>query len=71
MRNVPLIVIGAYYKSHEDKGWREVFPSFGIAKNTFNELSPVWTTWDTFKATRYLAWHDLDLPPINLWSLPK
>lgn len=51
LRNTPLITIGAFYLPKDAKVWREVFPAFGIAKNTFNELGEVWKTWDMWKAT--------------------
>lgn len=30
------------------KDWREVKPTFGIAKNTYNELGPSWTDASVF-----------------------
>lgn len=54
LRNIPLIDIGAFYKKKDVNMWREVFPSFNIAKKTYNELSAVWTTWDVWKATKLL-----------------
>jgi hypothetical protein len=52
LRNTPLIEIGAFYRNRDVKMWREVFPAFGIAKKTFNELGDVWKTWDVWKATK-------------------
>jgi hypothetical protein len=52
LRNTPLIEIGAFYRNRNIKTWREVFPAFGIAKKTFNELGDVWKTWDVWKATK-------------------
>lgn len=52
LRNTPLIEIGAFYLIRDAKVWREVFPAFGIAKKTFNELGEVWVTWDRWKATK-------------------
>ena len=52
LRNKPLIEIGAFYRNRDVKMWREVFPAFGIAKKTFNELGDVWTKWDVWKATK-------------------
>jgi len=43
LRNTPLIAIKASYKHTSDKVFREIYPNFGIAKKTFNELSSVWT----------------------------
>jgi hypothetical protein len=51
LRNTPLIAIGAFYLPLGAKVWREVFPAFGIAKCTFNELGEVWTKWDRWKVT--------------------
>ena len=59
LRNLPLIEIGTYYQAKGAKTWREVFPAFGIAKKTFNELSPVWTLHDKWIATKDpLEWGD-------------
>lgn len=47
-RNTPLITIGAYYKPLSSPYAREVLPSFGIAKVTYNQLGEVWlkdTEW--------------------------
>jgi len=52
LRNKPLITIGAFYQANGAKVWREVFPAFGIANKTFNELGEVWTKWDKWKATK-------------------
>jgi hypothetical protein len=52
LRNAPLIKIGAFYLARGSKVWREVFPAFGIAKFTYNELGEVWTKWDRWKATK-------------------
>jgi len=52
LRNTPLITIGAFYQVNGAKVWREVFPAFGIANKTFNELGEVWVTWDRWKATK-------------------
>jgi len=51
-RNTPLIEIGAFYKARGAISWREVFPAFGIANKTYNELGEVWTTHDKWKATK-------------------
>jgi hypothetical protein len=51
LRNTPLAEIGAQYRPKGSPGWREVLPSFGIAKKTFNQLSNVWTDNDDWKAT--------------------
>jgi hypothetical protein len=42
LRNTPLIEINAWY-SNAGGVWREVFPNFGIAKCTYNDLTSVWT----------------------------
>jgi hypothetical protein len=52
LRSAPLITIGAFYLPLGAKVWREVFPAFGIANKTFNELGEVWTKWDKWKATK-------------------
>jgi hypothetical protein len=56
LRNAPLIKIGAFYLACGSKVWREVFPAFGIAKCTYNELGDVWTKWDKWKATRDITY---------------
>lgn len=53
-RNTPLIEIGAFYQDSDMKGWREIFPNFGIAKKTFNQLGPVWLMATKWKATKPL-----------------
>lgn len=55
LRNTPLIGIGAFYLARGAKVWREVFPAFGIANKTFNELGEVWIKWDTWKATKCIT----------------
>jgi len=52
LRSAPLITIGAFYLPRGAKVWREVFPAFGIAKKSYNDLSEVWTKWDQWKATK-------------------
>jgi len=49
LRNKPLIEIGAEYQIKDSKMWNKVMPAFGIAKKTFNDLAPVWTTWDIWR----------------------
>ncbi len=51
-RNVSLIEIGAIYKGIREKTWREVLPSFGIAKITYNDLGETWTDGMEWKATK-------------------
>lgn len=46
LRNQPLQ--GAFYHSTNGKISREVFASYGIAKNTYNQLSDAWTNGDEF-----------------------
>ena len=43
LRNTPLADIKAKYKHTSERTYREVLPSFGIAKRTYNELGVVWT----------------------------
>lgn len=43
--------IKAEYQLVDSKMWCEVRPSFNIAKKTFNQLSPVWTTWDQWRVS--------------------
>jgi hypothetical protein len=54
LRNVPLIDINAVYQPIGSKAWREVFPAFGIANKTFNELAECWTG-DRFKTSSEYA----------------
>lgn len=49
-RNSPLAVIGAEYRFEGTKTWFDVKPSFGIAKNTFNQLGPAWTNKHEWRA---------------------
>lgn len=51
-RNVSLLEIGAIYKGIKEKTWREVLPSFGISKNTYNQLGETWTDNIEWKATK-------------------
>lgn len=46
LRNKPLA--GMFYYAKDSKIAREVFPAFGIAKVTYNQLSEVWTTHNIF-----------------------
>ena len=46
LRNKPLA--GMFYYARGSKIAREVFPAFGIAKVTYNQLSEVWTKYDVF-----------------------
>lgn len=43
LRNTPLGQINAFYRQAGTKTYFEVFPSFNIAKKTFNQLGEVWT----------------------------
>lgn len=45
-RNRPLA--GAWYRWKGGKTWRQVKPNYGIAGNSFNELSRAWTDNDDF-----------------------
>ncbi len=59
LRNTPLINLGAFYKATNATLWREVFPNFNIAKNTYNQLGDVWTEGQEWKATvDPLAWNE-------------
>lgn len=51
-RNTPLAELGAMYQDFDMKGWREVFPNFGIAKKTYNQLGLLWTSKSKWKATK-------------------
>ena len=44
LRNTALSTIQARYLNNGSKIWRTVFPSFGIANATFNQLDDVWTS---------------------------
>ena len=46
LRNRPLV--GAFYHAAGGKFSREVFPSYGIAKKTYNDLGPAWTDSEEF-----------------------
>ncbi len=46
LRNTPLQ--GAFYHATNGKFSREVFPSYGIAKNTYNQLGDAWTGSEEF-----------------------
>ena len=41
LRNTPLIELNAFYSLH-GSAFRGVFPNFGIAKKTYNQLGKVW-----------------------------
>lgn len=43
LRNLPLGTLKVFYKGPDTVFFRELFPSFGIAKKTYNELGEVWT----------------------------
>lgn len=45
-RNKPLA--GAYYMNKGFKILRQVLPSYGIAKSTYNELGDAWTATSLF-----------------------
>lgn len=51
IRNIPLINIKAHYKSTKATIWREVFPNFGIASKSYNDLTEVWTKDQEWIAT--------------------
>jgi hypothetical protein len=50
LRNKPL---GSFqrveYRWVGGKTFRECKPTFGIARCTYNQLGPVWTTWDEWR----------------------
>lgn len=52
LRKQNLIEIGAQYKGKKDKLWREILPSFCIARCCFNDLGRVWTKHDKFRSTK-------------------
>ena len=39
---------GAFYHATNGKFSREVFPTYGIAKKTYNDLGPAWTDGEEF-----------------------
>lgn len=45
-RNRPLV--GCLYRWKHAKSWREVKPTFGIARVTYNDLGDAWTANDVF-----------------------
>lgn len=52
LRNKSLIEIGAEYQIKDSKVWAKVMPAYGIAKKSYNQLGPVWTTWDKWKCVQ-------------------
>ena len=54
LRNVPLIDIEAVYQPVGSKLFRTIYPAFGIANKTFNQLAPCWTG-DRFKTSSEYA----------------
>ncbi len=42
LRNTPLAKLKAQYRYTNDKIWRTVLPTFGIANVTFNQLGDAW-----------------------------
>lgn len=53
LRNTPLFEIGAYYQLlTKGKMWHEVRAPYGIAKNTYNQLAPLWKEQHVWKATK-------------------
>lgn len=49
-RNRPLA--GCFYRWKNAKVWREIFPTYGIAKRTYNELGEAWADNDVFSWTK-------------------
>jgi hypothetical protein len=45
-RNKPLV--GCWYKWREGKAWNQIKMTYGIAKNTYNQLGPAWAANDVF-----------------------
>ena len=45
-RNKPLL--GAFYKRHDAKLWKEIKPNYKISKSTFNQLGEAWTNTEVF-----------------------
>ena len=45
-RNTPLV--GCFYKHRDSKIWREIFPSYKIAKKSYNNLGEAWTNTEVF-----------------------
>lgn len=42
-RNTKLKDLEVFYRKEGSKAWQEVFATYNIAKNTYNELGAVWT----------------------------
>lgn len=49
LRNTPLGKLEAEYLNKASTVWAKVTPSYGIAKNTYNQLGPVWKANDIWK----------------------
>ena len=45
-RNRPLA--GCFYKMRDSKAWKEITPSYKIARVSYNEFSDVWTSPSVF-----------------------
>ena len=41
-RNIKLKDLEVFYRKEDNKVWQEVFSTYNIAKNTYNELGAVW-----------------------------
>lgn len=41
-------LVGCWYRWKGAKVWKEIKPSFRIARNTYNELGTAWTDNDVF-----------------------
>ena len=41
-RNIKLKDLEVFYRKEGTKAWQEVFSTYNIAKNTYNELGEVW-----------------------------
>jgi hypothetical protein len=50
LRNRPLAEIGAEY-SNRGGPWKQVLPSYRIAKACYNALGDIWTTHDEWRCT--------------------
>ena len=40
---------GAQCRNVHSKEWRDIGPSWGIARTTYNDLSPAWTSSTEFR----------------------
>ena len=58
LRNLPLVDIGAKYRTVGGMTWFPVRPAFGIATKTYNQLSEVWLIDDWVATKDPDAWDE-------------